>query len=156
VVAAGIYARYSDERYDLAVVVLDDHDVVDYTHIRSAAGEQESTQLSELDVRTHEVLRPHHVEMAVLWPKDPPPGGHIKLKPTLAAGRGEGAALAAAGRLAIHSDVITGAGVRSVGGGTTDEAVGSLCAGVSGLPDDKAVRRAAAAALAWRQRRGKS
>jgi hypothetical protein len=70
--------------------------------------------------------------MAVLWPKDPPPGGHIKLKPTLAAGRGEGAALAAAGRLAIHSDVITGAGVRSVGGGTTDEAVGSLCAGVSG------------------------
>lgn len=155
-VVAGIYARHSDGRYDLAVVVLDGDAVADHTHVRSAAGEQESTQLSELGIRTHEVLRPHQVQMAVLWPKDPPPGGRIKLKPTLAAGRGEGAALAAAGRLAIDSDVIAGAGVRSVGGGTTDEAVECLCTGITGLPDDKAVRRAAAGALAWRKRSGKS
>lgn len=113
------------------------------------AGDSESGQLADLYVRAHEVLRPHDTGIVVIWPPDPPPGGGIKLKPTLATGRAEGVVLAAAGDLGIASDAVSGATVRAAGGGSTDEAVTQLCASVKDAPTDPAVRRAIAAARTW-------
>jgi hypothetical protein len=149
VVVAGVYARLTDKRYDVAVAVASDTSLLDHTHVSAAPSEAVSGQLRDLYVRAHEVLRPHSVEIVVLWPPDPPPGGRIRLIPTLATGRAEGAALAAAGELGIRSDVITGAGVRAAGGGSTDEATDALCTPIHGVPGDEAVRRAVAAARAW-------
>lgn len=148
-VIAGVHIRRAGERYDAAVAVIDGAALLDHTHIAAAAGEAESGQLSELYVRAHEVLRPHGSERIVVWPPDPPPGGRIRLKSTLATGRAEGAVLAAAGKLGVPSDVISGARVRAAGGGSTDEAVEQLCASIRGVPSDESVRRAIAAAHAW-------
>ena len=148
-ILAGVYVRRSEQRYDAAVAVIGTSAVLEHTHVSAAAGEAESGQLGELYVRAHEVLRPHTVDLVVLWPPDPPPGGHIRLKPTLATGRAEGAILAAAGDLGIASDVISGAGVRAAGGGSTDTAIAALCAPVTNVPTDDSVRRAVAAARAW-------
>jgi hypothetical protein len=147
---AGVYARRAGERYDVAVAVVDGAVLLDHTHVAAAAGEAESGQLAELYIRAHEVLRPHTVERIVLWPPDPPPGGRIRLKPALATGRAEGAVLAAAGKLGVPSEVISGAGVRAAaGGGTTDEAVEHLCGALRDVPADESVRRAIVAAHAW-------
>jgi hypothetical protein len=152
-VLAGVCARRAGQRYDVAVAVIDDSAVLEHTHVSAAAGEAESGQLRDLYVRTHEVLRPHTVELVVLWPPDPPPGGRIRLLPTLATGRAEGAVLAAAGELGIASDVISGAGVRAEGGGgSTDDAVAALCAPLADVPADDSVQRAIAGARAWRAR----
>jgi hypothetical protein len=152
VVLAGVYARRAEQRYDVAVAVADDGALLEHTHVSAAAGEAESGQLRDLYVRAHEVLRPNAVELVILWPPDPAPGGHIRLLPTLATGRAEGAVLAAAGELGITSEVISGAGVRAAGGGSTEAAVGTLCAALADVPTDDSVRRAVAAARAWRLR----
>lgn len=77
----------------------------------------------------------------------------MRLKPTLSVGRAEGAVLAAAGELGIDTvNVITGAGVRAAGGGSTDEAVQVLCGPLRDLPSEDSARRAAAAVRAWRIR----
>jgi hypothetical protein len=115
VIAAGVYARRSEKRYDVAVAVIDDSRVLEHTHVSAAAGETESGQLRELNVRAHEVLRPHSANVAVVWPPDPPPGGRTRLHPTLATGRAEGAVLVAAGELGWRSEAISGAGVRGCG-----------------------------------------
>lgn len=151
-ITAGAYARRSEKRYDVAVAVLDDDHVVEHTHISAAAGESESSQLRDLNVRIHEVLRPHRGNVIVLWPPDPPPGGRIRLHPTLATGRSEGAILVAAGALGWASEIISGAAIRAAGGGKTDEAVDALCAACSDVPTDPPIRRAVAAALGWRNR----
>jgi hypothetical protein len=153
VLVAGVSARLASGRYDVAIAVINGSKLVDHTRISAPAGEAESGQLHELNVRAHEVLRPHTPEYVILWPPDPPPGGGVKLKPTLATGRAEGAILAAAGELGIQSDTISGAGVRAAGGSSTDAAVAKLCSGISGLPGDASVRRAVAAACAWQIRR---
>lgn len=152
-IVAGVHARRSEKRYDVAVAIVDDGGaLIDHTHVSAAAGEAESGQLSNLNVRAHEVMRPHGVDIVVLWPPDPPPGGGVRLLSTLATGRAEGAVLAAAGQLGVSSEVISGAGVRAAAGGTTDQAVDHLCSSVSNVPADKPVRRAVAAARAWRIR----
>ena len=151
-IVAGVHSRQSGGRYDVALAVVDDATVLAHNHVLAAAGEAESDQFRNLYVRAHEVLRPHAVEVVVLWPPDPPPGGRVKLTTTLAAGRAEGAVLAAAGELGMRSAVIAGAGVRAAGGGSTDEAVEGLWSSLADVPDDDAVRRAIAAARTWRIR----
>jgi len=147
---AGLYARRSDKRFDVAVAVLVEDRVIEHTHLSASAGESESGQLRELNVRAHEVLRPHDQGVLVVWSPDPPPGGRVRLLTTLATGRAEGAVLVAAGDLGWQSTSISGAGIRSAGGKKTDEAVENLCSALADVPIDPSVQRAIAAAQAWR------
>jgi len=145
---ACVYVRHAAKRLDVAIVVLEDSHAVAHVHLPAPAGEPESRQLSALYVRALEMFRAHDVEMVVVWAKDAAPGGRIKLNETLELGRGEGAILAAAGELGIASDLISGAAVRA-GLGDRAAAIAERCKSVSGLPDDDAVRSAAAGAQAW-------
>jgi hypothetical protein len=161
VVVGGVHARQDDERFFVAMAVIDDDRVLGHSVVPAAAGEPESRRLRELQVRAHELLRSTSAEALVVWQVDPPPKGRgIRLLPALTVGRAEGAVLAAAGELGIETiDVqFSGAAVRGVAGKgtTTDEAVEKLCGQLQDVPDIDTVRRAVAVARAWVMRGGTS
>ncbi len=107
-------------------------------------------------MRARELLERNDAEVLVTWTTEPAPGGAGRRAQLIDASRAEGTVMAAAGAVATVKQVVkTGnAAVRAVAGngGGTKESVDAVAASISGLPKDEAVRRAAAAALAWRRR----
>lgn len=150
-IVGGIHARIAGKRFEVAITVLDGTNVIDHTVLPAPAGEAQSGQLCELQIRAHEVLRASGAEAVVLWQLDPPPGGRVRLIPVLDVGRAEGAVLAAAGDLGIEvAATVAGATVRSAAARPrTEDAVDELCGDLTNLPPAESARRAAAAARAW-------
>lgn len=120
------------------------------------AGESSAGQLQELYVRARELFERNAVEVVVLWPTDPSPGGAGRRAPLIEASRAEGAVIAAAGAAASVSQVqkAASATIRAAAGLSSDigSSVAALCGPVDDLPADEAVVRAAAAAIAWYRR----
>ncbi len=153
-----VHARVAGQRHTVGLAVVDTATSTCVGHSTWVAPASENTagQLQELYVRARELLERNDAEVLVTWTTEPAPGGAGRRAQLIDASRAEGTVMAAAGAVATVKQVVkTGnAAVRAVAGngGGTKESVDAVAASISGLPKDEAVRRAAAAALAWRRR----
>lgn len=147
----------SNRRCEVALVAvdLDSMSLIAHSTHLAPAGEDDAGQLDELYVRARELLEGSAAGAVLHWTSDPAPGGAGKRASLIKASRAEGAALAAAGAVATVTATVkmSGATVRAVGGGSTDEAVDVLARRIADVPGDVPVRRAVAAAVAWGARR---
>jgi hypothetical protein len=155
---AGVNARVADKRHTVGLVVIDTDTstCVGHSVWLAPAGENSADQLQELYVRARELFERNDAEVLVTWTTEPGPGGAGRREQLIDASRAEGTAMAAAGAVASVKRVVkTGnSAIRSAAGlgEKTPKSIGALCATLTGLPSDDAVRRAAAAALAWNLR----